>query len=773
MRGFIVYPDYEIINGEAYVHLYGRLENGDTFLTINHIRPYFFIPEEFEENARDVADRDFDLESTDLEYMDGTPVSKVVLWNPKNVPDLREQFHDADIPTYEADVRFVYRFLIDQDIKGSMDIEGDWAPGEEHGVAVDRVYEEPELEPVEWKPELATASIDIETDDDQLLSIAVYTEQQSICLVHGEGRYDNAETYEEEGELLERFKEVLHTLDPDIITGWNVIDFDLDFLEDRFREHDIDFDLGRTDETTRLRRYDDYYRNSSADCPGRQVLDGMHLMRISFIRLEDEKLDTAAHEFLGEEKLIEGESKHEDILDAYENDTQRFINYNIRDARLALDVIDEAGVLDLTVERSLISGMQLDRVQGSVASLDNLYLRRLRNRGRVAPTNDYRNRDRRITGGHVMESRPGIYDYVIVCDFSSLYPSIMCTFNIDPLTYVAEGQGCDDCIEAPNGAQYERGQGIVPELLTELWEERDEAKAEDDELRSNAIKVLMNSVFGVLANPNCRFYNFEMANSITHFGQELIKLTAEQIDEQGYEVIYGDTDSIFVDVKVQEYEEAVSIGEEIEDYVNEFFTEHVEDEYGVNSYIDLEFEKTYKRFLMPRTRSGSKSGAKKRYAGLIEKDDGATEHEYVGLEIVRRDWTDLAKEFQEGLIEKVFAEEDVRSYVQDFVERVKEGEMDDKLVYKKGMTKAPDEYKKTTPQHVKAAKKMDEIDSHIISYVITVDGPEPIGNVEHSIDYEHYLEKQIKPIANQILDFYDTNFDDVLMGTHQASLDGF
>jgi DNA polymerase-2 len=483
-------------------------------------------------------------------------------------------------------------------------------------------------------------------------------------------------------------------------------------------------------------------------------------------------LDTAAKEFLDEGKDIEGFDKYEQLRDAYHNDTQTLIDYNIKDAQLAYDIIYEAGVLQLTIQRSLIAGMELDRVKASVASLDNLYLRALRERGYVAPTNHYKSRERRITGGHVMKSVPGLFDYVIVCDFASLYPSIMRTFNIDPLSYVSPDEACDDCIEAPNGARYRREKGIIPDLLEQLWNKRDQAREEGNELQSNAIKVLMNSVFGVLANPNCRFYNFEMANSITTFGQHLLKVTAEQIEDEGYDVIYGDTDSIFVDLDVTSYDTASEIGHRIESYVNSFFDSYVEDEFGVESYIKLEFEKTYRKFFMPKIR-GKESGAKKRYAGEIVYEDGTMEMDYVGLEIVRRDWTDLAKEFQAGLIRKVFDDEDYRSFVKEYVDDLKAGELDDKLTYRKGLTKAPEDYVKTTPPHVKAAMKMDEVDTSVIEYIQTVDGPEPVEGVEHSIDYEHYIEKQLKPIANQVLLFFDTRFDDVLKGTHQASLDGF
>ncbi len=778
MKGFIVYPTYEVKDSQAKVKIFGRLENGETFLSIHPTDPYFFIRQEDMEDARVIAEKfpfEVKAEKTELKNFNREPVSKITLTNPKNVPDIRDKLHDNEIPTYEADVRFVYRYFIDEEIRGSMEIEGDYEDDEEHDARVDRVYVDPDINPTSWTPNLKTLSFDIETDKEgeQLYSISLYTGEYENCLIKSEDEFENAESYPNELQLLKRFRELVLKLDPDIITGWNVIDFDLDFLEEKFKEYNLKFDLGRTDKKCTLRRYSSFMRDSTADFPGRQILDGIHLMRISFVRLEDHKLDTAAKEYLDEEKIIEGDDKYDQIEDAYQNDQDKLIKYNLKDAKLVYDILEESGVLPLTIQRSLITGMQLDRVKSSIASLDNLYLTELRNRGYVAPTRDYRSKGERITGGHVMESKPGIYDYVIVCDFASLYPSIMRTFNIDPLTYVqpSKEEEFSDLIEAPNGAKFRRESGIIPDLLQELWERRDEAKAKNNDLASYAIKVLMNSVFGVLANPNCRFYNFEMANAITHFGQHIIKLTAEKIREKGYDVIYGDTDSIFIDLDVDNYDKSQKIGLEIEEYINKFFKDHVREKHDLKSYIQMEFEKTYRKFFMPKTR-GSQSGAKKRYAGVVT--DGEEEDmEVVGLEIVRRDWTDLAKEFQKGLLKRIFAEEDPKEFVSEFVERLKDGKLDDLLVYRKALRKSPEDYVKTTPPHVKAARKMENIESNIIEYVQTVGGPEPVNSVEHTIDYDHYLEKQLKPIADQILQFYGLKFDDVLKGTHQTSLGGF
>jgi len=502
-------------------------------------------------------------------------------------------------------------------------------------------------------------------------------------------------------------------------------------------------------------------------------LDGIHILKTSFIRLPDYKLGTAASKFTDEHKLIGDENKGEEIDDAFKKNQQKLVDYNLLDSKLALNIILNSGGMQLTIHRSLLTGMPLDRVRASIASLDSLYIRELRKRGYAALSSRYVDTEERTTGGYVMESKPGIYDYIIVCDFKSLYPSLMRTFNIDPLMYRPKGKklGKEELIKAPNGAYFSKELGILPEILGNLWEEREKARKSKDELTRWAIKILMNSMYGVLASPNCRFYSIEIANAITSFGHKMIKTTADLIREKGYEVIYGDTDSLFVHLNVDSVSAAEKIGTEIQDEINSHYSKEIKKEYGVNSYLELEYEKVYKRFFMPKVR-GSEEGAKKRYAGLLVKK-GKEEMEFVGLEFVRRDWTEVSKKFQTELLERVFRKQEVAAYVKEFVTDLKKGKYDDLLVYRKALRKGADEYVKTTPPHVKAARKLDKITSNIIDYVMTTDGPEPIQKINHEIDYDHYIDKQIKPLADAVLYFFDQNFDDIIKGSEQKSLFGF
>ena len=206
----------------------------------------------------------------------------------------------------------------------------------------------------------------------------------------------------------------------------------------------------------------------------------------------------------------------------------------------------------------------------------------------------------------------------------------------------------------------------------------------------------------------------------------------------------------------------------MESHINEFYKKMIKAKYKRESFLELQFDKHFLSLMIPSLR-GEDRGAKKRYAGLVEKD-GKESVEIVGLEAIRGDWTESAREFQRELLDKVFHKEEVAEFIRKYVKKLQEGKLDSKLVYRKSIRKNLAEYTKTTPPHVKAARKMDKLEGNVIEYYITLDGPEPIQKIKHKIDYEHYIEKQIKPIANQILSLFGKNFDDLIKSSKQTKL---
>ncbi len=770
-NGFIVTATYRIVDGRAHIYLFGKLASGKSFLAICPFRPYFFIKTTDAKRAKEIAN--VETEETAMKSFHSEALSKITLDVPKDVKDLRDLLQQKDVACFEADIPFVTRFLIDHGVRGSLQIEGESKKGHH----VDVIYENPTIAPSDWSPKLKVLSFDIETtlDASKIHCISVYGEEYSHCFMVTKQNLTNTTSCKDEKEMIEKFFAIIKEQDPDVITGWNVIEFDFPVIREHCRALNVPIRFGRADWDCQFTVNTSFFVESRAEIPGRQVLDGLHLLRGSFVKLPDYKLNTAAKHFLGEEKLLVGAGRHEEIQELYKKDQQKLADYNIKDAKLAYDILFASDVLGLTVQRSMLTGMLMDRVSASIASLDFVYISETRKCGLAVPSRGFAEREERIKGGFVRESMPGIYKNILVLDFKSLYPSIIRTFNIDPVSFVPTDLRRiyeeKDLIIAPNGAAFTRDEGILPRLIERLWKQRDEAKKRKNQFASHAIKILMNSFFGVLANPTCRFYSLEMANAITHFGQALIKMTAKRIEEMEYDVIYGDTDSIFVDAGAKSEEEAKKTGEDIQHKINTYYIDYVKKTYGCNSKLELQFEKVYLHFLMPRIR-GSETGAKKRYAGIIRKD-GKEKIDFVGLEFVRRDWTELAKKFQIGLLDRVFHEKDVRDFVHDFVRDVKQGKHDDLLIYRKALRKNVGEYTKTTPPHVKAAKLLDRIESSIIEYIMTVDGPQPVQRLTSTIDYEHYIDKQLRPIADSILGFYNLTFDDVSKGGKQTGIGDF
>jgi len=759
-RGFILTPTYRVHGGRPAVHLYAVLESGEPALVVDdRASPHFFVA------ARDAGRvRAASVTPTALRTFADEPVARVDVTLPGDVPPLRRRLADAGIVCYEADLRFAYRWLIDHDVRGAFAVEGPF----EQRPGVGRVYRNPTVAPAAWTPALRVLSFDIETSANagRLYSIAAAgAGGEQVWIVHPRP-VAGAEAVPDERTLLERFLAHVRTADPDLITGWNVCDFDLAVVLAACQRAGLRCTLGRNDDVLELQRDQNYTRESRALLAGRVVLDGLALVRGAWLRLDDYRLETAARTLLGKGKLFSGEHRMAEIEAAFREDPARLAAYNLQDARLVLEVLAKTGLVELTVRRSLLTGMQLDRVGAQIAAVDSLYLRALRARGRVAPSVESSREPEGITGGLVLDSRPGLYRNVLVFDFKSLYPSLIRTFNIDPLTHVPSPAPGADVIRTPGGAAFRRDEdGILPALVARLWDERAAARAAGDATESQAIKILMNSLFGVLGSPASRLFSPAVANAITLAGQHVIRLAAQAVERRGHRVIYGDTDSLFVDASEPDERRAAVTAETLRGEVGDEVAAALAHEFGCVSHLELEFEKVYTRFLLPEVRGGA-TGSKKRYAGLV---DGRLE--IVGLEAVRRDWSSVARRFQRELLDRVLRDQPVTDFVRGIVADLRAGDLDAELVYRKTVRKPLDSYTRTTPAHVKAARKQGDAASRVVAYVVTRAGPEPADQLTAPPDREHYVTQQLKPLADAVLRFVEgPDFDDLSGLRKQLSL---
>jgi DNA polymerase II len=682
---------------------------------------------------------------------------------PPDTPAIRDRLTANGIVCFEADIPFATRFLIDRGVRGAMRIEGPSRPGR----LVGRIFEDVGLFPSEWTPSLSVLSLDIETDAavSRLLSVGLFAPGTAeVHLVHSDAAPlpSEARAYPDEAALMRGFLARLREIDPDVLIGWNLIDFDLSVLEARCKALRIPFHLGRGEMPCTIRVDRSFWGSSRASVPGRVVLDGVALLRGAFVRLEDYRLDTAARAILGEGKLVAGHGRAAWIEEAFTHEIDRFVLYNLTDARLAYEVVEKLNLVPLAIRRSLLTGMPLDRVGASIASFDFLYLHELHKKGIVAPSVDALRETEATAGGHVLDAEPGVYDQILVFDYRSLYPSLILTFHLDPLSYVPDPRPDEDLVRAPNGAHFRRDGGILPGLLERFFPEREAAKQRGDRIGSTAYKILMNSFYGVLGTPRCRFHSPPTANAITSFGQMVLLWTKSFMESEGYRVLYGDTDSLFVASGAQNHEEAARIGKVLASRANDALTVHLRETYRVESRLLLQFDRLYERFFLPGLRH-SREGSKKRYAGSIRHGE-RMEIVFTGLESARRDWTEAAKAFQGELLRRVFAGDPVEAYIRAFVEDLRAGGRDGELVYRKSLRKDPEKYTKTTPPHVRAARQMADRDGRLVSYVMTTGGPEPADDSRHPLDYEHYVEKQIRPIAEAVLACMGTTWEGIWSG---------
>ena len=238
------------------------------------------------------------------------------------------------------------------------------------------------------------------------------------------------------------------------------------------------------------------------------------------------------------------------------------------------------------------------------------------------------------------------------------------------------------------------------------------------------------------------------------------------IEGQGHKVIYGDTDSVFVWLEsASSDEESECIGADLAGYLNDWWREYLMQTFGLTSYLELEFETHYQRFFMPTMR-GSEAGSKKRYCGMISKPNEKGEHQeklvFKGLENVRTDWTPLARRVQHEVFWMLFHDQNPDLFLQQVVNDLNDGKLDEELVYRKRIRRRLSEYQRYVPPHAQAANKADSWLRHQgktelysrggwISYVITLNGPEPLEHHPSALDYEHYVSRQLAPAVDGIL----------------------
>lgn len=748
-----------------------RTAEGPVQLLVPAQRAVFFLPRQHLSRAAElmrafsgwqpgaVTLRDFSMREVVAVYFQSQRVMR----------QARDVLLAAGLDAFESDISPADRFLMERHIRGNLRCKGETsAQGLYARVASEQVAA------AESGPPLKVISLDIETAMQglQLYSVAIYAVDGDavvtrVWMVSEQAVAGVDEVFADQRALLLALLQWLETYDPDIIVGWNVVNFDMWFLEQLCRHCGVAFTLGRARTKIHWRNLDDDGQRRAMLVPGRVVLDGIEVLKAATYQFESYALDVVASQVLGDGKLISGPDSGEKITQLFDTDKAALADYNLQDCKLVWDLFQQLNLLDFAVARTRMTGLPLDRIGGSVAAFDFRYLPLLHRAGFVAPNAHHLEKAQPSPGGFVMDSRPGLYDHVLVLDFKSLYPSIIRSFHIDPLGMVYGLEADLDqsqLVPGFNGAWFAKHRALLPSLIEELWALRDEARSTNDKALSQAIKILMNSFYGVLGARGCRFFDPRLASSITRRGHQIIQQTAAEIERMGWQVIYGDTDSVFVWLEsVDSDAAAMAVGEQLQQQLNHWWGQRLQQEYGVDSALELEFETHFQRFLMPRVR-GSDAGSKKRYAGVVVDAAGERQLVFKGLETVRSDWTPLAREFQAELYRRIFFELPYRDYIVDTVRQVLAGQLDDKLVYRKRLRRRLQDYQRNIPPHVQAARKaVAQLQAKVqrgdwVEYIMTVNGPEPAALRGSAIglspiDYQSYIDRQLAPVADGILSF--------------------
>jgi len=758
----------------------------------------------------------------------GIPVTvlKIFCENPADVPkfrDLVKEWKNVK-DEYEYGVSFYRRFLIDNSL-----IPMEWI--EIHGryvesqMAVDSAMEASEIKPLNGEksprgafnqasleiPKLRILAFDLEIAEEhgeEKIIMASFRDNSgfSKVLTWKKVNHPEAEILPDEKQLLERFEQIIQERNPDIIAGYNTDRYDFLRLSERSEHHKLHPHLGRDRSHLAFKKR---MRISSAQIAGRVHVDlydfienilGPNLMT------EVLTLDRVSREILGEGKL---KVRWKDIERAWKESKglEGLVDYCRRDSELTLMLAEH--LLPQISELCRITGQTLfDTSRMSYSQLvEWLYIREAFLLGELSPNRPKYDevQKRRLypafSGGYVLMPKEGIHDNIALFDFQSLYPSITITHNVSPetldcmccrgkpghskeggaATFNPENESKRNFVPDESGHWYcSEHEGFIPKIIKDLMEKRNQIKKEVKKLRPSSekykalhnrqygLKILANASYGYYAYPGSRWYSRVCAQSITAWGRFYIKKVIDLAQSLGYEVIYGDTDSLFLKVKSST---------DAEHFLSKANS-------SLPGVMELEFRELYHSGIFVSTKTGQ--AAKKRYA-LIDQQGKITIR---GFEKVRRDWSNIAKDTQERVLLAVLRDhspEKAAQIVRNTIDDLNNSrvEMDDLIIYSQ-ITRPLSKYQQMGP-HVLAAKKAQERGKPIgegssISYIITKgavgssisERAEPSEDAKN-YDPEYYIHNQVIPAALRVLSGLGYTEESLLSGekTEQKGLDKF
>ena len=645
---------------------------------------------------------------------------------------------------FEDDIRLSNRFLLDNDISPSSWYE---AEVEDSDVmfrdGIDKVYVLKSIRRVETasNPNLRIVGVDFIYYSDKGSPKPDRSPIVAISIAKSNG--ENIQFSGGEYEVLKSFIDVIKAFDPDVIVGFKLNVFHWSFLLKRCGRYGLKLEVGKIGYEPHQSLYGHFSVAGRVNFDLKEYAD-------EIAELERGTIEELA-EYLGfrvDVKPVD-EFYHSEY---WADDGRRSIllKYSMWRAKTYLDVFNI--ISDYVFSLSAITGIPADHVFTAAAGfrLENFLMREAvkhgelipKVKGKVFPS---------YPGGKVLTPRMGLHEGIAVVDFKAMYPSLMLKYNISPDTVKplpCVGFKNVIKVEDANTCIVQDRKGFFTHILETAVRERERVRMEMSKYPKDSVeyrfldsaqrilKVLANAMYGYMGWIGARWYLKEGAETVASLGRKVISETIRKASELGLEIIYGDTDSIFI-----KYDEG-RIGKLLE-WINK--------DLGLEAKID----KVYSRVVFTE--------AKKKYAGIAS--DGVLD--IVGLEAVRGDWCRYAKETQKALVEKLLKGESrsrLIDFVRDRVAKLRSGQVDlESLIIWRQLAKRLEEYEVNAP-HVVVAYSLKE-DGWIldrgdyIGFVVTRGAGPIYTRAKHysktsvsEADLEYYVEKQLIPVCSRILE---------------------
>lgn len=790
-----------MVNSKPVVRIFGKDKKGKTVCVFyEDYLPYFYASDDVVKKEDEPGIQKMKKVKRKALPAEDKEMYKVTLLHPASTPKVREKFRSKGAEIYEADIPFKYRFMSDFGLRGMGWVEVENGNGVRTGsVRVDRKVKAEKLKPVnkEDDVDLKYLALDIEcvskendvpqAENDPIILVSLvfsepYKGKKSMVLSTKTG--ERMESFENEKEMLKGLIEIINEYDCDVITGFNIQNFDLPYILKRMEKNNIRPDFGRcTQKRVSTRKFG---RRNSTYISGRVVVDSYEIVKKDF-SLQRYGLDFVSQKLLNKEKEDVKYSEMEELWNGDREDLEKLARYCLKDSQLALDLVLKLNLIDKHKALSRVSGSLLQDTldNGEASRIEKYLLREFNRRGYVFPSRGGKKSREGLIGGEVLEPKKGLQSSVAVLDFKSMYPSIIKSYNICPTTITEKEDGT---LETPSGARFlkpEEREGIIPEVVSGLVERRGRVKEKLKKTRKKsrkkmlnakqlALKILANSFYGYFGYARSKLFNLDIANAITSTGRDIIIKSKKSIEKEfGYDVVYGDTDSVFVKIPKERREDIAEEAQKIVDYTNE----------QLPGEIELEFEKIFKRFL-PLT--------KKRYAAwsFLPAGDGWEDKiETKGIETVRRDWCGLVGKTVGRVLEIILKENDRKKaikYFQGVTEKLLNNEIPvEDLVITKTMTKKPKNYEGVQP-HIEVVKKMrDRNPADVpgvgdrIGFVIVkgtqmlskrAEDPDYVREKGLQIDSNYYIETQLLSPLERVFGALDVSKSELLGNGKQIGI---